>query len=107
PYSQSYHHANSSSSQFETAARQMKVSFMPNSSEQCNQNAANNAANTTNYHHHEVTNESTVSRPKRELPFGGSTDVRNIMMASQQYHKVNGVNSNKVPMPNHEEAEPL
>ena len=92
PYAQSYHHANSSSSQFESTARQLKP-LVVNTSDQCNQQ---HAANNANYQ--ELQNET--QRPKRELPFGGSTDLRNIKLANQ-YQIANG--SQKLPMANLEE----
>lgn len=74
PYAQSHHHANSSSSQFEST-RKLKP-CMSNSSEQHSQQSATNNAN----YQTEQINEC-VNRPKRELPFGGSTDPRNIKAA--------------------------
>lgn len=93
----SFHQANSSSSQFESVARHMKP-MPPSSTEQCNQYPANT---NTNLHQ-----PNEAHRPKRELPFGGSTDLRNIFLENQfQKNNLNG--SNKLTCVSHEEAEPL
>ena len=77
----SYHQANSSSSQFESVARQM-----------------NPSANVPDQYNHQITSNNDVLsnvcqenkvepyRPKRELPFGGSTDIRNFKK-NQKFQK--------------------
>lgn len=78
PYAQSYHHANSSSSQFESA-RKLKPCLV-NSAE--HQQQSHSAPNNVNFQA-EPMNEGAQNRPKRELPFGGSTDPRNIKAAQK------------------------
>lgn len=98
PFAQSYHHANSSSSQFESTARKLKPCLL-NASDQFSQHTAN-----TNATFQEKPIE--MARPKRELPFGGSTDPQNIKMATQM-QKSNGACMGAGPAGSQEELDSL
>lgn len=115
----SYHQANSSSSQFDSMVRQFKSSQSSSSpipASLTNQDVQSQQSIVSNNFDHDstttVTDQCTKPKPKRELPFGGCTDLRNIRAMTIQQN--NGIltpgsvtigtnNNNKLCTMNHEE----